>query len=200
MPDLFDAIKHRRSIRKYLSQPVPKQVLSDILCAAGWAPSAHNAQPYRFIFIENAKTRRDLVEAMAKVWATDLTQDGQTIEPDKLKERVERFTNAPALILACITPIEGLPSYADERRQKSIHDLAVQSLGAAIENLLLAAYAKGLGACWYAAPCFCKETVKQKLKLPQNVEPQAFVVVGYPAETPSAPNKKNLDQYFFVNG
>jgi coenzyme F420-0:L-glutamate ligase / coenzyme F420-1:gamma-L-glutamate ligase len=197
MPDLFDVIQQRRSIRKYRQQSVPEKVLIDILSAAGWAPSAHNAQPYGFILLENAKLRRELAEAMAEVWVSDLTQDGQTVEPDKLKERVERFANAPTLILACIIPIEGLPNYPDERRQRSLHDLAVQSLGAAIENLLLAAYAKGVGACWIAAPCFCKENVKQQLELPKDVEPQAFVMLGYPLETPVAPKKKTLDQFYF---
>ena len=111
---------------------------------------------------------------------------------DKRKERVERFAKAPVLILACITGIEGLPSYSDMRRQACLHDLAVQSLGAAIENLLLAAHAKGLGACWYSAPCFCKETVRQTLEIPDEVEPQAFVVMGYPAENPAVPSKKPL--------
>ena len=85
------------------------------------------------------------------------------------------------------------------RRQACLHDLAVQSLGAAIENLLLAAHAKGLGACWYSAPCFCKETVKQKLKIPDAVEPQAFIVLGYPAEKPLAPKKKSLAEIGFVD-
>ena len=136
---------------------------------------------------------------MAKIWVADLSKDGQTIEADRLKNRVDRFAKAPALILACIIGIEGLPSYSDERRQRCLHDLAVQSLGAAIENLLLAAHSKGLGAFWYSAPCFCKETVRQNLGLPDEAEPQAFVVLGYPAETPSVPLKKSLTEYCFVD-
>jgi coenzyme F420-0:L-glutamate ligase / coenzyme F420-1:gamma-L-glutamate ligase len=199
MTNLFDAITQRRSVRKYLTQSIPKEILLDVLFAAGWAPSAHNAQPYGFIFLEDVAIKRELAEAMAQVWVADLVKDGQTVESERLRERVERFAEAPALILACITDIEGLPNYADERRQRCLHDLAVQSLGAAIENLLLTAYAKGLGACWYSAPCFCKETVKQKLNLPDSAEPQAFIVLGYPAETPSAPTKKPLTQYCFKN-
>jgi len=136
---------------------------------------------------------------MAQVWVADMSKDGQTIDEDKRRERVERFAKAPVLILACVTSIEGLPSYSDMRRQACLHDLAVQSLGAAIENLLLAAHAKGLGACWYSAPCFCKETVKHTLKIPDAVEPQAFVVLGYPAENPSVPPKKPLTAFCFVD-
>jgi F420 biosynthesis protein FbiB-like protein len=199
MPDLFDVIHERRSVRKYLPKPVPKELIQEVLEAAGWAPSAHNAQHYRFIILENATIKKELAEAMAKVWIADLSKDGQTIETDRLKDRVDRFAKAPALILACITGIEGLPSYSYERRQRCLHDLAVQSLGAAIENLLLAAHSKGLGTCWYSAPCFCKETVKQNLGLPDEAEPQAFVILGYPAETPSVPLKKSLTEYCFFD-
>ncbi len=199
MPDLLDTIEGRRSIRKFQLKQVPRKLIEEVLVVACWAPSAHNAQPYGFIVLENAQTKLDLAEAMAKVWVADLKKDGQTIEADRLRERVDRFAKAPVLILACITDIEGLPRYSDTRRQGCLHDLAVQSLGAAIENLLLSTYAKGLGACWYSAPCFCKETVKQKLMLPDAVEPQAFIVLGYPAEKSLAPKKKSLAEIAFVD-
>jgi nitroreductase len=75
----------------------------------------------------------------------------------------------------------------------------VQSFGAALQNLLLAAHAKGLGACWFCAPAFCKETVRTILKIPDAVEPQAFVAIGYPAEKPQVPIKKLLEGYCFVD-
>ena len=78
-------------------------------------------------------------------------------------------------------------------------DLAQQSLGAAMQNLLLTAHAVGLGACWFCAPGFCKETVRKVLKIPDAVEPEAFVILGYPAETPSVPTKKSLGEYCFVD-
>ncbi len=199
MPDLFEVIHSRRSIRKFQPYLVPKELVLEVLAASGWAPSAHNAQPYGFIILENAQIKQELADAMAQVWVEDLAKDGQTIDADKRQERVERFAKAPILILACVTGIEGLPSYSDMRRQACLHDLAVQSLGAAIENLLLAAHAKGLGACWYSAPCFCKETVRQTLEIPDAVEPQAFVILGYPAETPTAPKKKSLTEFCFVD-
>ncbi len=199
MPDLFDVIRSRRSIRKFLPRQVPKELVLEVLANAGWAPSAHNAQPYGFIVLEDAQIKQELADAMAQVWVADLAKDGQTIDADKLQERVERFAKAPVLILACITGIEGLPNYSDERRRSCLHELAVQSLGAAIENLLLAAHAKDLGACWYSSPCFCKETVRETLEISDVVEPQAFVVLGYPDETPTVPKKKSLSEFCFVD-
>ena len=195
---LSDAIKKRRSIRKYLSRQVPQTIIKEVLAAAGWAPSAHNSQPWRFIVLADASVKRSLADAMADAWVKDLQRDGITVESDKRTERVERFATAPVLILACLTVVD-LRKFPDSERQMCERDLAVQSFGAALQNLLLAAHAKGLGACWFCAPAFCKETVRKILEIPDAVEPQAFVAMGYPAENPRVPIKKLLEGYCFVD-
>jgi F420 biosynthesis protein FbiB-like protein len=199
MTDILETIRGRRSVRKFLPHPVPKALVEEVLVAAGWAASAHNAQPWRFIVLADASLKRELALAMAETWAADLARDGKTVEAETRKAKVERFANAPVLILACLT-MEGMEKFSDERRQQCERDLAVQSVGAALENLLLAAHAKGLGACWFSAPSFCKATVRQVLEIPDAVEPQALVAMGYPAETPSLPKKKPLGEYCFVDG
>lgn len=199
MTSLEDAIRQRRSIRKYQTKPVPKALVLAVLEAAGQAPSAHNAQPYRFIIIENPTVKQRLADAMAKAWAADLECDGKTVTIEKRKERAGRFADAPVLILACTTPVEGLPRYPDERRSGCVRDLAVQSLGAALQNLFLTATSLGVGGCWYAAPCFCKDVVREHLKIPFEVEPQAFVVLGYAAENPKAPKKKPIGDFCCVD-
>jgi coenzyme F420-0:L-glutamate ligase / coenzyme F420-1:gamma-L-glutamate ligase len=198
MTDLFEVIKNRRSIRKYTSKPVQKEVILEVLDAAGCAPSAHNSQPWRFIILQDATVKRNLAAAMAEAWVKDLQRDGIKVEPDKRAERIERFTTAPVLILACVTVVD-LRKFPDSERQMCERDLAVQSFGAALQNLLLAAHAKGLGACWFCAPLFCKETVRKILKIPDAIEPQAFVAMGYPAEKPQVPIKKLLEGYCFVD-
>ena len=196
MSHVLDAIKERRSVRKYLARPVPQKAIEEVLVAAGWAPSAHNAQPWRFIILADALVKRELAEAMAESWAADIAKDGLTIEPEKLKLRVERFATAPVLILACLT-MDGMDNFSDEKRQKCERDLAMQSLAAALENMLLAAHAKGLGACWFCAPSFCKETVRRVLKIPDGVEPEGLIAMGYPAEEPPVPSKKPIGDYCF---
>ena len=195
---LSDVIKKRRSIRKYLPRQVPNSIVKEVLAAAGWAPSAHNSQPWRFIVLADASVKRRLADAMADAWAKDLQRDGITVESDKRTERVERFATAPVLVLACLTVVD-LRKFPDSERQMCERDLAVQSFGAALQNLLLAAHAKGLGACWFCAPAFCKETVRKILKIPDAVEPQAFVAMGYPAEKPKVPIKKLLEGYCFID-
>jgi len=195
---LSDVIKKRRSIRKYLPRQVPKDIIKEVLVAAGWAPSAHNSQPWRFIVLADASVKRKLAHAMADAWVKDLQRDGITVESDKHKERVERFATVPVLILGCLTVVD-LRKFPDSERQMCERDLAVQSFGAALQNLLLSAHAKGLGACWFCAPAFCKETVRRILEIPDAVEPQAFVAMGYPAEKPHVPIKKLLEGYCFID-
>jgi coenzyme F420-0:L-glutamate ligase/coenzyme F420-1:gamma-L-glutamate ligase len=193
---LNDVIKKRRSVRKYLPQIVPRDAVLEVLGAAGWAPSAHNSQPWRFIILENPSVKRELAEAMADAWAIDVEKDGGKIDAKMRQERVERFANAPALILAC-TVLDELRKFSDQQRQMFERDLAQQSLGAAMQNLLLTAHALGFGACWYCAPGFCKETVRKVLGIPEAVEPEAFVIIGYPAEIPLLPPKKPIGEYCF---
>jgi coenzyme F420-0:L-glutamate ligase / coenzyme F420-1:gamma-L-glutamate ligase len=198
MPGVIETIQKRRSIRKYLPHNVPPELVLESLAAAGWAPSAHNSQPWRFIVVCDPAVKQKLALAMAEAWAADLAKDGLTVEEDKRQERVERFANAPVLILACLT-MEGLRRFPDAERQGYERDLAVQSLGAGIQNLLLAATAAKLASCWFCAPGFCKETVRDVLQIPKDVEPHAFVILGYAGETPKAPPKKKLADYCFVD-
>jgi F420 biosynthesis protein FbiB-like protein len=201
MSRVTDAIKTRRSIRKYSSRRVSAEVISEILEAARWAPSAHNAQPWRFIVLIDEALKQNLAEAMADAWMADMIKDGAPAEirENMTKASVERFTHAPVLVVACLT-MNDMIQYADEPRQKCERDLAVQSLGAAIQNMLLVAHAKNLGACWFCAPLFCKETVRKVLKIPEDVEPQALIALGYAAEKPSAPSRKPLQNYSYLDG
>jgi coenzyme F420-0:L-glutamate ligase/coenzyme F420-1:gamma-L-glutamate ligase len=200
MSYVTDAIKKRRSIRKYSSRRVSAEILSEILEAARWAPSAHNAQPWRFIVLINKAVKQDLAKAMANAWIADMIKDGMPMEvrENMIKASVERFTRAPVLVVACLS-MEDMVKYVDKPRQKYERDLAVQSLGAAIQNVLLSAHSKNIGACWFCAPTFCKETVRKVLKIPKNVEPQALITIGYAAEKPSAPSRKPFQSYSYLD-
>ena len=188
MDRLIDTIRNRRSIRKYTQDPIAPEIIKELLDLAVWAPSAHNAQPWRFIIITDPVQKQVFAQAMAQVWFADLKKDGvppgaQTV---MAKISVDRFVSAPVLIIACLT-MEDMLRFPDIERQRCERDLAVQSLSAAIQNLLLAAHAKGLGSCWYCSPIFCKPIVQEILKIPLNVEPQALITLGYPAETGNTP-------------
>ena len=132
MPDLSDTIKGRRSVRKYQAKAVPKEVIEEVLVAAGWAPSAHNAQPWRFIVLDDPAVKRELAEAMAQAWVADMAKEDAKIDEETRSARVERFANAPVLILACVTTDE-MNKFPDAKRQSCERDLAVASLGSLAE-------------------------------------------------------------------
>jgi len=130
----FDAIWERRSVRKYLPKTVSKDILLEILDAARFAPSAHNAQPWRFIVLTEPESKRRLAVAMARSWLVDLKKDGKPCDLSKFSTdtSVARFVNAPVLVVVCLT-VKDMHQFPDEKRQQFEHDLAVQSLGAAVK-------------------------------------------------------------------
>jgi F420 biosynthesis protein FbiB-like protein len=181
---LLHLIKERRSIRRFKDRPVPHLLLDRVLEAACWAPSAHNRQPWRFVVVTGIGDKQRLAEAMANRLRVDLSADGTdpaAIDRDVGRSR-QRLTNAPALIVVCLT-MRDMDMYPDERRQACEHLMAAQSVAMAAQNLLLAAHAEGLGACWMCAPLFCPDTVRDALGLPVDYDPQGIIVLGFPAET-----------------
>jgi F420 biosynthesis protein FbiB-like protein len=118
---------------------------------------------------------------MGERWRADLTGDG--VGPARVDELVDasraKITGAPALVLACLT-WDGLDRYPDEERRRAEWGMALLSLGAAVENLMLAAADAGLASCWVAAPIFCPLEARDSLDLPDEWRPQALVMVGHP--------------------
>jgi len=198
--DLLKVFTGRRSVKEYLPKEVSNEVLSRILEASRWAPSAHNAQPWRFIMIQNSATKQRLAEAMASRWNHDMSRSCVPKEQREslVKASVERFENAPIVIIACLT-MENMDEYPDERRKKIEYIMAVQSVAAAIENMLLVAHGEGLGSCWFCGPLFCQDVVRAILKIPQHVDPQALITLGYPANKPTPPPRKPLEEIVHQN-
>jgi F420 biosynthesis protein FbiB-like protein len=173
----------RRSIRRYLSLPVSRELIDSLLEAAAAAPSAHNRQPWRFLVIENETTKEKLARAMGEQLRADRLRDGDpadAIEADVSRSHA-RLTNAPVLVLVCMTMAD-MDRYADDRRSRAERLMAVQGTAMAAQNLLLAAHAAGLGACSICAPLFCPETVSAALALSPDWEPQTIVTLGYAAD------------------
>ncbi|MCL1976778.1 MAG: nitroreductase family protein [Candidatus Bathyarchaeota archaeon] len=193
-----DLLRQRRSIRRYTNQPVPDRLILKTLEAASWAPSAHNAQPCRFIVVLDRAVKQCLAVAMAEAWERDLVKDKRRINQVSIDFSISRFSTAPVLIVACLT-FENMRQYSDKKRLLFEHDLAVQSLGAAIQNMLLSASENGLGACWFSAPMFCKDAVRQVLGVPETVEPQAIILMGYPDEKPAVMQRKVVEEFCFRN-
>jgi coenzyme F420-0:L-glutamate ligase / coenzyme F420-1:gamma-L-glutamate ligase len=174
----------RRSIRRYSSRPIPQELLVSLLEAASWAPSAHNRQPWRFCVVTSTEGRARLSAAMGEQWRADLSAD--KADPEFIERRVAishaRMTGAAALVIASLT-MSDMDRYPDPGRAQAEWTMAVQSVALACQNLLLAAEAQGVGACWMCAPLFVPELVRRIMELPSDWEPQALITLGYPAES-----------------
>jgi coenzyme F420-0:L-glutamate ligase / coenzyme F420-1:gamma-L-glutamate ligase len=177
-----ELIRGRRSIRNYLDRPVPDAVLEQILDCATCAPSAHNRQPWRFAVLKDAPGKQRLARMMGERLQADLTRDA--VPPEVIRKDVERsiarLTGAPIVVVVCLI-MDDMDTYHDERRSTAERQIAVQSTAMAMQNLVLAAHAGGLGASIMCAPLFCPDTVRMALELSPHWEPQALVTIGYPA-------------------
>ena len=182
---LATLLRGRRSVRKFRDRPVPRELIEQILEAARWAPSPHGKQPWRFVVLTRPELKNLLADHMGETWRHNLQMDGQDsgVVNLRLDKSRQRILNAPVIILPCLYP-EDLDRYPDERRQADETTMAIQSIGAAIQNMLLMAYDLGLDAGWMCAPLFCPEIVCDALNLDTRLIPQAMITVGYAAADP----------------
>jgi nitroreductase len=152
--ETLEAIRTRRSVRRYEDRPVPEEMVSKLLAAAMAAPSARNGQPWQFVVIDDRKMLAEIA----------------TINPN-----AEMARRAPLAILVCgDLSLELSPGYW------------VVDCAAAVENMLLAAHASGLGAVWTGVYPRQErmDGLRRLVKLPDNVIAHSLVVLGYPAEPP----------------
>ena len=182
---LATLIQSRRSVRKYQDRPVSRELIEQVIEAARWAPSPHGRQPWRFVVLTRQELKLQLADQMGTTWQQNLQMDGQDAEivNIRLKKSRQRILNAPAIIIPCLY-LEDLDYYPDERRQADEKTMAIQSIGAAIQNMLLMAYELGLDAGWMCAPLFCPEVVCEALHLDPRLIPQALITIGYAAADP----------------
>lgn len=154
----------RRSIRQYTGEPVPDQLLEQVLEAGRLAPTACNLQPIRIHVVLNPDRRCRLCGAYARDW----------------------IGTAPVLLVICAEPAK-----AWCRRQDQANHAAIDAAIVA-DHLTLAACDLGLGTCWICA--FDPDLVRAALDLPAGLDPVVMLPLGYPAEEPAARPRKGLDQ------
>ncbi len=136
-----------------------------------------------------------LAERMGETWRHNLQMDGQdeAVVKTRLEKSRQRILNAPAIIIPCLY-LADMDRYPDEKRQADETIMAIQSLGAAIQNMLLMAYDLGLDTGWMCAPLFCPEIVCETLDLDRQLIPHALITVGYAAADPQRRERLPLDQ------
>ncbi len=164
--DVMEAVRTRRSVRKYSPRPIPEDVLAEMREALRCAPSACNNQPWHFVLVVDPDRRRELVETACGKWSWML--------------------DAPLIVVAC-----GLDGLAYQRMGGSGSSMDVD-VAIALDHLTLAAVARGLGTCWIGA--FDEVAAKKVLGVPETVKIVAMTPLGYPAAAdlnrPLEPDKR----------
>jgi len=191
---LSATITGRRSVRRFSDRPVPRELVERVLEAARYAPSPHGRQPWRFAVLTQPATKARLAAAMGDEWRATLAQDGEPadIVAQRLDASRARIRTAPVVILPCLY-LADLDHYPDPDRQAAETTMAIQSLGAAIQNMLLIAYHLGLDTGWMCAPLFCQPVVQAALDLPASWLPHALLPLGYAAADPKRRPRRPLD-------
>lgn len=162
--DVFEAIRTRRSIRRFQTAPVAEEMVAEILAAGMSAPSARNAQPWQFVVIDDRAT----LEAIPQI-----------------NPNAPMAAHAPLAILVC----------GDLALEKSAGYWVVDC-AAAVENMLLAAHALGLGAVWTGVYPRQERMngLAGLLGLPEKVIAHSLIVLGHPAERPASENRYRPDR------
>ncbi len=232
--DVFEAIKSRRSIRKFRKKPIPEQILGQILDAARWAPSESNAQPWEFIVVKNRKIREEIACIAAEACERALL-DKKAVERSKkicsredFKRMVEGMgiPKIVSLLLessGIVDIVEHLSStkFGRELAKRMIKGAFIQapvhiavlmdkskrglckpwtslaSVACAVQNMMLAATALGIGNHWYGSPCDHADhrmRLGKLLGIPKNYLSLGILVLGYPDIIPKSPSRKSLSE------
>ncbi|MBI2564490.1 nitroreductase family protein [Candidatus Woesearchaeota archaeon] len=168
--DALVCLNSRRSIRSFKQDNVEFEKIINIIDAGKSAPSAGNIQDWKFIIVVDSEKKEKLAEASSEqMWMSE----------------------APVHIVVCSEPVKNERMYGE--RGKKVYSL--QNSAAAAENMLLAAHAQGLGACWVGA--FLESSVKKILDIPKKATPQSILVVGYPRGKPEIKPKLSIQDVLF---
>lgn len=191
--DFVSIVEGRRSIRRYLSDPVPESDIIEIVSLATKAPSAGNRQMWQFYIVANPDVRSRMKEEVLTAFADlnpALSTTGYTFFADApvaiaiVGERYRSRVDEELLV-------HGLPQHeVDELRQRP--DL--QSLGGMIQTLLLAAHARGYGTCWLTGPNLARPGLERILGVQEPHYLAAIVSLGVPAEAPTARPRKPVEE------
>ena len=186
--DFFTLIKSRRSIRQFTGQRPDRNDIERLIEAAGWAPSNHNRQGWKFIVFED----REQIESLAqrvRLTIKKMTEDSHRLIADKSQELIHFagiFEEAPVVILA----MHKKTLAVGKKMANELVSGEALSTAMAVQNLLLAAHALGLGACVMTAPLLAEDVWTD---LPAGFEPTCIVALGYAAQVPEAPRRKKLE-------
>jgi len=203
--DLDEAIRGRRSVRKYkVDAPIPREDIEAIIEAGCWAPSSTNIQPWRFIVVEDRETIASIAKAVYDKF--------QAVSKEALRKGEKRlaafcrflrsygsfFTDAPLVIVACTksyeNPVLKMPmatviekanelEHMDVDMRPLVIDTVQKSVAMAVQNMLLKAHSLGYGTCVMDSPIAIEGTLRRILSIEDDLELVMVIPMGVPEST-----------------
>jgi nitroreductase len=194
---LLKLIRLRRSIRQFSDRAVSRQDLGRLFEAARWAPSNHNRQPWHFLVIEDKEQIAQLAETIRR-GLTDklksLPAEAAAYVGDSM-HYATFFANAPVLLAVFHKqPLNVSGPLLAGLKNPDLVSGEPLSAAMAVQNLLLAAQALGLGTCVLTGPLLVQDGLARALQGPAGHDLTCFVVLGHPAASPAAPPRKSIEQ------
>lgn len=203
MAEFWKVIKTRRSVREFKDRDVPSKYINKLIEAASFAPSGSNKQNWHFVVAKSQALKIKMKQAIiARIEEFAKKMDAK--EKEALFQYAEYYTffvNAPLVVAIVMKPYvsytgELIRQYEPDTKYTST--AGIQSVAAAVENLLLAAKALGLGSCWMTGPLIAKDALEDILGIKPPDELLALVPIGFPKENPSAPKRLPVNEIMTV--
>jgi nitroreductase len=194
---LLELMRSRRSIRRFSDRAITREDIGRLIEAARWAPSNHNRQPWRFLVIEDKQKLNQLADAVRQGLSRKLKTlpEAAAAYISELMHYATFFSNAPVLLLVLHKqPVSVSAPLLAELKNPELVSGEPLSAAMAVQNLLLAAQALGLGTCVLTGPLLAQDAMEEHLDLPAGHDLTCFVAIGYPAESPPPPRRKSIEQ------
>jgi nitroreductase len=189
-PDFFSVVRTQRAHRAFTTEAVPDELVERVLEAATYAPSAENTQPWVFIVVRDAMARDQIGELNRQAWEGGGRDFSRPRLSPEVFAKVEAgatggIANAPVLVVAC----------ADMSR--CVEAVLESSVWPAVQNLLLAAHALGLGSALTTITTVFGDELRSLLALPDHVRPLGVVPLGWPAKQLGPPRRAPVAEKTF---
>ncbi|WP_327253035.1 coenzyme F420-0:L-glutamate ligase [Streptomyces sp. NBC_01244] len=193
-----EAVTQRRTVRAFTAEPVDPGAVRRAVAAAVTAPAPHHTTPWRFVLLESAGARLELLDAMRDAWIEDLRRDGKSEESiAKRVRRGEVLRAAPYLVVPCLV-MDGAHDYGHARRDAAEREMFVVAMGAGVQNFLVALAGERLGSAWVSSTMFCRDVVRKVLGLPEDWDPMGAVAVGHAAVAPAERAGRSAEEFIEV--